>query len=453
MSRSPEVGLTDLARELEDEHNRLDLLATDDDTTTVRAVFSWSYRALPPAAARAFRLLGLHPGPDVGAPAAAAVLGTRTEEARQLLETLAGVHLLERIGRSRYRLHDLLRLYAAERAADERAENRAAAVDRMLGWYLHTADAADRALGPPQRHHLPLGPWPERCPPMSFAGHEDAMAWCEAERANVVAAVHRAAGAEPPHLAAWQLPNLLWWFFYLRKHSADWIATSRQGLAAAQRAGDRDGESRSWKILGNAYGDLRRFDDALDCYRRALDVPAEPGDPDHRGAILHNLGITCLELRRLDEALEHLHRALDLRREIGDRYGEGCTLSALGDVHRRLGELPAAALCLHRALRIRRADGNRYGEASTLHNLGDTYLAAGRYDRAFDVLRKGLARCAELDNPHGTATILFSLGQGQRDAGQPELARQSLGRALAIFTDLGAAQATDVRAVLERLGP
>jgi DNA-binding SARP family transcriptional activator len=451
MSHSPDVTLADLAGELADEHNRLDLLATDDEATTVRAVFSWSYRTLPPEAARAFRLLGLHAGPDLSAGAAAALTGTRTAEALRLLEALAGVHLLERTGRDRYRLHDLLCLYAAERASDEPPAERAQAVDRVLTWYLHAAHAADRALGPPQRHYLPLGPPPVSCPAISFTGPEQARAWFEAERANLVAAVHQAARADPPHAAAWKLPNVLWWFFYLRKDSDDWIATSRCGLVAAQHMRDRDGESRTWNVLGNAYGDLQRFDDALDCYRRAAEIRAGLDDLGCGGIILHNLGITCLELERFDEALGHLHRALEVRRTIGDRYGEGCTLSALGDAHSRLHQFTAATLCLHRALRIRSDQGNKYGQASTLHNLGDTYLAAGRYDRAFAYLNRALELCGELDNPHGTATVLFSLGKGQCLVGQRAKARRSLAEAFTIFSDLEAPQAADVRAHLEKL--
>jgi tetratricopeptide (TPR) repeat protein len=451
IGRAPEAALADLAAELADTRTRLDVLATDDESTTVRAVFSWSCRALPQEVARAFRLLGLHAGPDFGVPAAAALFGVPNGETQRLLETLAGVHLLERTGRDRYRLHDLLRLYAAERATEEPVENRAQAVDRVLTWYVRSAHAADRALGPRERHQLPLGPCSAQGVPMSFTGHEHAMAWCGAERANLVAAVHQAARADPPHAAAWQLPNVLWWFFYLRKHTADWITTTRRGLATAQRLADRDAESRTWNVLGSAYGDLRRFDHALGCYRRALDLRAQVDDPGCRGIILHNLGITCLELQRFEEALAHLHGALELRRSIGDRYGEGSTLSALGDTRRQLGQLAAAALCLHRALGIRRESGNTYGQASTLHNLGDTYLAAGRYDRAFGYLQRALELCGELDNPHGTATVLFSLGRGQVLAGRPDRARHSLVRALAVFTDLGAPQAADVRSHLERL--
>lgn len=119
------------------------LAADDDPAPSVRTVFSWSYQALPTGTARMFRLLGLHPGPDISVPAAAALAATGTAEAQRLLEALAGV--------GRYRFHDLPRAYAAERTAtDESPADRAAAHRRVLTWYLHTADAAGRrAANPP----------------------------------------------------------------------------------------------------------------------------------------------------------------------------------------------------------------------------------------------------------------------------------------------------------------
>jgi DNA-binding SARP family transcriptional activator/tetratricopeptide (TPR) repeat protein len=451
MSHAPDVPLADLAAELADQHSRLDMLATDDDTTTVRAVFSWSYGALDPEVARAFRLLGLHPGPDIGVPAAAALLGTSAPQVRRRLDCLAGVHLLERTGRDRYRLHDLLQLYAAERATDEPVGTRTGAVDRMLRWYLHTAHAADRALGPQQRHHLPLDPAHAPEPVPAFDGAAEAAAWFEAERANLCAAVRQA--ATESHPVAWQLPNVLWWFFYLRKHGRDWTATGLLALEAAQRLHDVDGESRTWSVLGSAYRDVHRFDDALDCYERALELRDGASSPDCRGIILHNLGITCLDVQRFDRALGYLHHALDLRRTIGDRYGEGCTLSALGDAYTGTGQLRRAADCLGLALGIFCRSGDRYGQAMTLHSLGDTYLAAGRTDQALTALRRALDLCGEIDNPDGAATVLFSLGRAQYRSGEVDEARGYLERSLALYTELGAPEAADVRTYLALARP
>jgi hypothetical protein len=143
----PHLGIADLAEELAAESDRLDVLATDEQTSQVRAVFSWSYRALAPA--RAFRLLGLHPGQDISTAAAAALLDAPVPETRRLLRTLTGGHLLEETGWDRYQFHDLVRVYAAERAlADEPEQQQAAAIRRLLAWYLHMADAFERIFNP-----------------------------------------------------------------------------------------------------------------------------------------------------------------------------------------------------------------------------------------------------------------------------------------------------------------
>jgi NB-ARC domain len=188
----PHTTLADLTDELAVERDRLDLLATvdeEDETTAVRAVFSWSYHALPPEAARMFRSLGLHAGPDISAPAAAALTNITYAQARRLLETLVSMHLIEETARDRYRFHDLLRVYAAERAkVEETDQDRRAAVRRVLTWYLHTGDAADRILNP-HRHRIPLDhPEDVSSPPLEFTSYGQALDWCQG-RSKIVLAV------------------------------------------------------------------------------------------------------------------------------------------------------------------------------------------------------------------------------------------------------------------------
>jgi DNA-binding SARP family transcriptional activator len=194
----PRQTLAALAAQLAAARDRLDVLAADDDpATSVRTVFSWSYQALPAGTARMFRLLGLHPGPDIAIPAAAALAATGTAEAQRLLEALVGVHLLEEATAGRYRFHDLLRAYAAERAAtDESPADRAAAHRRVLTWYLHTADTAGGLLAPGRRR-VPLDPPSPQCRPLALTGYEQALEWCDAEHAGVVACV-RSAGSRSP---------------------------------------------------------------------------------------------------------------------------------------------------------------------------------------------------------------------------------------------------------------
>jgi DNA-binding SARP family transcriptional activator len=147
-SARPYMRLSDLVAELADEDRRLEILVADDETTAVRAAFSWSYRALPPESARVFRLLGLHPGPEMSYGAVAALAGAAVPQVRRHLDVLIGLHLLDEVGRDRCRLHDLLYVYASERArADEPVASRHAAVGRLLDY--------DRHTGTPQASHPP----------------------------------------------------------------------------------------------------------------------------------------------------------------------------------------------------------------------------------------------------------------------------------------------------------
>ncbi|WP_344494705.1 transcriptional regulator [Streptomyces enissocaesilis] len=246
------LPLHDLVAELAVERDRLDLLsAGDDETSAVRGVFSWSYDALDTAAAGAFRVLGLHSGPDISTEAAAVLIGVGTDQTRRLLEGLADRGLLERTSRYRYRFHDLMRLYAAERAEAEESEpTRLAALHRVLSWYMHTADAAERILNPGHQHRPPDPP-EEGCEPLAFSSHEEALRWCETERANLMAAVRLAfeVGETPSPGGS---TTVLWGFLNLRKHRGDWIESHRVGLAAAQAQGDRYGEASVLTSIGLA---------------------------------------------------------------------------------------------------------------------------------------------------------------------------------------------------------
>jgi hypothetical protein len=273
--------LADLSEELANERDPLDMLFTgEDDTTAVRAVLSWSYQALPPETARMFRLLGLHAGPDISLPAAAALAGTTTAQARQLLDRLTGEHLLEETGRDRYRFHDLLRLYAAERAMTEETDHdRDNAVRRLLAWYLYTADAAGRILTS-QWRCVPLDSPGADFLPLTFTTHHQALEWCEAERANLVAATRHAAECGQ-HVIAWKLPAVLWGFFAMRAYWADWITTHEIGLAATHYLHDRHGAAWIANNLGDGYRGLKRFDDAINHLQQAL------------GRVCQILGLGC----------------------------------------------------------------------------------------------------------------------------------------------------------------
>lgn len=434
----PHTPLASLVHELADVR-RLDVLSADgEESGALRAVFSWSYRRLDPAVARAFRLLSLHPGCAVGLPAAAALFGLPAPRASTLLDALVGAHLLDEIGPDRFGMHDLLRTYAAEcAAADEPEPARAAAVRRALLWYLHTADAAARTISRASfRPRLPA-PEPEPVsPPLSFDGPEAALRWCERELPNLVAAT-TAARSWGENVIAWHFPVTLWEFFSRRKHWADWLATHRAGLAAAEEIGDREGEGWVLNTLGPAYRDLRRFKEALDCFRRALRIWQEAGRRVGQGWTLYNIGDTLRESGRYEEAIEYLTQSLVISRGTGVRWGEGWTLAMLGDASRRLGRSTDALNHLQQSLKIREETGDDVGLAVTLNLLGHVHRDLGDLGAALGFFRRSLLVCRQRDQPQLEARNLLAIGDSLRDSGRLWEARESWSDALAAFERIG----------------
>ncbi|MFJ9897542.1 AfsR/SARP family transcriptional regulator [Streptomyces sp. NPDC091280] len=449
----PGFPLSAIAKELRDSHGSLDAFASGDDITTdVRAVFSWSYKAVSAPAARLFRLLGLHSGPDISAPAAAALAGLPLREARGLLVELTRANLLTEHFPGRHALHDLLRVYAAERAdAEETPPERERAVGRLLAWYLHTADAAYPHITP-QRRRIPLEPLPDLCRPLEFTTHEQALDWCETERANLVAAVHRAAGSGRPG-TAWRLPAVLWGFFYLRSHTHDWVDTARAGLAAARADGDLRGEAQGLADLAAALRGSGRFDEAADHFRQAMVAYRDLGDTDARASAVTNLGDTYLQTGRLDKAVEYIRRGLAVERVVGTPWGEGICLCNLGDVYQRLGRFDEAVECLEQSLDLLRANGNRWVEGVTLDILGTVHRRLHRYDDAVEYYHEALKTHRDVGNRWGEGHTLGNLGDAQLSADEPEAARDSWRQALAIFTEFDHRDAEKIRERLGRLAP
>ncbi|MGH3391100.1 MAG: AfsR/SARP family transcriptional regulator [Actinomadura sp.] len=441
----PRLTLAELAEELDGEHDRLDMLAADgDEMTAVRAVFWWSYRALEPTAARTFRLLGLHPGPEFGAPDAAALIGADLAATRRLLQTLASGHLLEETGHHRYRFHDLVRLYAAERAATEDTrEDRDSARRRVLTWYLNTADAAGEALAPSRRRAAPEPPEPGS-EPLTFATRDKALAWCEAERVNLVAAARQAADTGLPTIA-WKLSIALWDFFYLRKHWSDWISTHRLGLAAARQADDSYGVAWIQTSIANAYWEVRRYPEALDAAQQALRIWRELGDAWCEGIVLHLLGGAYKGLQRFPEGVDHYRQALAVHNETGNLWGSGWTLTSLAAAYRELGRLGEALDTAHEAKDVWQKLGDRHGEGIILNNLGDICRKLGQTDDAIRHFRQALEVNREIGNRWGEAWALNSIGKTLHSIGRLGDARTHWRQALAIFDDLDDPRAAEVR--------
>jgi DNA-binding SARP family transcriptional activator len=446
----PYLTLAELYSRLAVERDRLDILETDDEAAAVRAALSWSYRSLPPQSARMFRLLGLHAGTDISGSAAAVLAGTDMAGARRLLETLADAHLLEEVGPDRFRFHELVRVYASEHAAEEEAPaDRDAGIRRLLSWYLHTADAADSVLDP-RRPRVPLDTPDTTVRPLTFASHDEALQWCEGERANLVAAARQAAAIED-HKTAWQLPLALFGYFYLRKPWNDWIAADQVGLSSARLLSDQFGEAAILTSLGIAYYDLRRFEEAIQCLERSLLLWHAVGFPQGEGVTLDPLGAAYRDTGRFDDAIDCFGRALLLWRAVGDSWGEGITLHNLGDTYRELQRFDEAIEHFRKSQSVRREIGDQWGLAWTLHDLGSAYAGLGQYDNALGCYRQALAIRREVGDQHGEARTLRRLGQVYRATGQPGMAGNMWRQAQTIFEDLGDPRAEQIRADLEKL--
>jgi DNA-binding SARP family transcriptional activator len=447
----PHLTLADLCHQLNDEYERLDLLTADDDPAiAVRAAFSWSYRALPPQVARLFRLLGLHPGPEMCRPVIDALGSLSVSQSRRLLDTLTGLHLVQEVATDRYRLHDLLRVYAVERVcADEPVPERNEATQRMLDFYLHTADAVDRALMPGRRH-IPLQPPRAGSEPLTFGSADSALAWCETERANLTATIVYAARHGHSEVA-WMLPFALWSYFAVRKRWTDWIETHRLALAATRDSHDQYGEACILTSIAHAYRDLRQFNVAREHFTTAIDIAQRTGDRWIEASALNLLGITHRDLRAFPNALEHCHRSLEIFDRLGDRWGQAWALYTLAETHADLRSYDAAIDHGRQALDLFTGIDDPWGQGWSLSILAQTFRSLRQFDEATAYCQRALTAARGIGNRHGEALTLYALGKIQCDTGQVGAAQRSWHQALEILEEHDAPQATQVRARLARL--
>ena len=430
LARRGQWRIATMAARLRDERRRLDELQVGD--LEVRASFQVSYDNLRAGRhrvdpAHAFRLLGLWPGQRISLNAAAALIGEREIDVADALEVLVDAHLLESPEPDWYQFHDLLRLFATERAqAEEPEEARRAAVARLLQWYLRMAVTAADILAP-ERYRVPLDEPPP--PSLLLSSAEAALAWYDSQRAGVIAAIRQAAAAGM-HDIAWRLATAL---FPLLNRRASWtdcitahriavnsarMAGSRQGeawalqnlggglavigdtealvrleeaLAIRREIGDSAGEARTWVTLSQAYYLLQGPEVAVLHSRRGVEALRQGGDPALLGNALNNHGMYCLDLGRVDEAGACLREALGIWRTMGGQ-GHGHIVEGLGRVHMKSGRPQEAIASFTEAYRLHVASGDLLGQAGTLKYLGQAQRDAGHEDRA----RESLAAALEL---------------------------------------------------------
>ncbi|MGF1428979.1 ATP-binding protein [Kitasatospora sp. LaBMicrA B282] len=431
--------------------SRLDALAVPGDAeTAVRSVFAWSYRALSGELARAFRLLALHPGAVAGVGAVAALWGVPPEAAARLLGELHAASLVVEVAPGRYRMHDLLREYARERARSEEPETLATCADRVLAWYLHAAEAATDQLLGPARHRLPIGPLPEGCRPPRFAATADALAWCESERVNLLACVRAARDDGSP--VAWQLPYVLWGFLFLRHHHHDQLAAGQ--LAAEGAAGHGPQAAACAElVLACAHAGLRQHPVADRHYRRGIECFGDGGDAAGEAGVRLGYAMSCMRQGRGAEAAEQVERAMALFAAAGSDWGTALALSTLGEARLALGRPGEALGPLVRARELHRAGGSLWLEAAAWTLSGSAHRGLGEHARAEDCYRRALELHGRTGMRAGAAHALHQLGLCLSVDGRARQARRAWLRSWALYDELGDPREADLRACLAGLAP
>jgi tetratricopeptide (TPR) repeat protein len=433
----PKTSFAGVVQELRDSATRLDGFDVGEDLG-VRAVLSWSYQGLPTAARRMFRLLGVHPGPDITVAATASLAGVGQDQARALLRQLAEAHLLTERTSGRFGFHDLLRAYSCERGLREDSDiERSAAVGRTLEHYLYSGYRAAIALRPGLD---PIGldqPAPGVVPE-SVADYEQAMAWFEAEH-HVLTLVENLALSGGFDTHGWQLAVCLNDYLERRGYFRNLQAISRRALAAAERTDDRRAQALAHRIVGRSasvlgshqeadhhfeqmltlsqqFGDRvlqghaclglgvsgerqGKHDDGLDRYQQALSLYQSVGDRAWQALILNNVGWSQAHLGNYQQALESCQQAIELLREIGDKHTEALCWDSIGFAQHHLAR-PAEAISSYRqALALCRHFGDRIREAEILDHLADAYHADAQPQLATDAWRQSLAILDEFRSP------------------------------------------------------
>ena len=455
-ARAQQTGfpLAQLAAELSSSTQVLDALDAGDPLSQIRTVFSWSYATLTEPAARLFRLLGLHPGPDTSRAAAASLAGRSIREIRPLLAELTWASLLAEHSPGRYSFHDLLRAYASELAETFDGGQRDAAVHRILDHYLQTAHRAATLLAP-RRDKVDPPATSDLVSPEVLADQQQAMAWFIAEHPVLLAAIGQATAARL-HTHTWLLAWTLNDFLRLRGHWHDSLIIQHTALAAVDWSEDRSGQAMIRRELGVAYARLGRHREAERPFQEALRIYTELGDHNGLAWTYSKMAWSAEQAGRSEAALQHALRALDLFEATGDRRGRAQALNGSGWYYCQVGQAEKALEHCRQALAPLREIGDQVGEANTLdsigyahHHLGQHDAAVSCYEQALELFRTNGARWDEADT-------LVHLGDSQHAAGRTELARTAWLGALAILDELGHSDTEPVRAkllALRRTGP
>ncbi|MEV0678989.1 BTAD domain-containing putative transcriptional regulator [Actinosynnema sp. NPDC050436] len=425
---SPGASLASAAAELRD----LGLAALDDGdpAASLPDVLRWSYLALPAEQAAVFALLGIAPGPTTDLRAATSLAGLPAGRVAAALRGLHHASLVDVDGAGRYRMHDMVREYAAQRAHEHlSADERGAALRRAVDFYLHTAHAGDVLLDP-HRTPVRLEPAAPGVTPVPWADESAALAWFEAEHACLLAA-QQVAADHGRHPAVWHLAWALSTFHKRTGRSADQLAAWQATLTAAEHLPDPTARIQAHRQLGREFSVTARHDDALHHLHAALELADR--DPAQQ-AVTHWALAWAWEMRGGDhQALDHAGRALALHERMEDPIGLAIALNQVGWYEAKTGAPDRAREHCEAALALHRKHNNRDGEANTLDSLGFIHHHTGHHEEAATHYGEAINLYRELGDTYETASTLNRLAQTHLARGRPAEARAAWHEALTLY--------------------
>ena len=433
----PGWRLADLAEKLA--YTRVERDDADRFARPSRTAFDFSYNALGREQQQLFRRLGLHPGPRFGLHVAAALGGLPAAQTDGMLDALVIHHLLDEPERRRYRMHDLLRDYANQRARiDEDARARATAIRRMLDYYLYVADNAARLLQPhDERLDVPVQHVPAAFPAISSAA--EAQEWFEQEYLNLLASARHALDRKAYHHAA-RLPHALAQYLDRRGRWKEAVEAHESALRAWYALGDTAGQAGALIDLATALWGTEKLDLARFYAETALTMYRDLGDEAGQAEAHLQLGRVHWRARRPALADQHLRDCAALRTRLRDQRGLGVATYHLGIIAVQFGA-PADSLAhFEKALRIAQNTRDAASERNCLNNLGEAYKQLGRYAEAERRYQDALTITRRIGSPHNLAMIAHNLGGVYAHTGDHEAALASYESALATFR-----QVEDVR--------
>jgi tetratricopeptide (TPR) repeat protein/transcriptional regulator with XRE-family HTH domain len=429
----PDLPLAQIAADLAARPGLEAFTAGPDPAADVRAALSWSCRQLDADTARAFRLAGLHPGPDFDPHAIAALTGTRPEQAGYTLGMLTRGSLIQPAGPGRHSMHDLLCSYARElTAAQDSEEEQRAALTRLFDYYLYTASVAMDILYPAECDRRPRIP-PPLTPAPVFADEPAAQAWLDAERPSLVAIA--AEHGWPAH--AIRLSITLFRYLDVGGHFPEAISIHTHCRRAARHVGDRAAEGRALSQLGAVDLRQRRHQQAVGHYEQSLAIYREVDDQPGQGNTLGNLGFAEFLQGHCEQAVDHFTQSLAIQREVGNRSGEAHTLASLGFAELRQGRYQSAADHLHLSLDLFRDTSDRVGVVHALGQLSEVDLREGRYQQAADQLQQALNLCREIGDRSSEGALLAIQGMLDLRQGRHRQASDHLQQVLSLCRETG----------------